>query len=332
MTKSSNNFAKLLESFFVQRLMNQRQASPHTISSYRDTFRLLLQYSQKRLLKSPSQFELSDIDASLIGSFLEHLEKERNISVSSRNARLAAIRSFFRYAALESPAQSAQIQQVLAIPSKRQDRPIIAFLTRDEIKAILAAPDQSTWSGRRDHVFLLVAFQTGMRLSELISLEHKDVVLGASNYIRVTGKGRKQRATPLTKETTKILKKWMEEARAENVILFPSMRGNKLSPDAVQKLLGKHVLTASRACPSLIEKRVTPHVMRHSCAMELLQSGIDLSMIALWLGHESVETTQIYLHANLTLKEEILAKTQMVKGKHGRFKPDDQLLAFLNSL
>ncbi|MBX9569901.1 MAG: site-specific integrase [Candidatus Obscuribacterales bacterium] len=332
MRQSSTNFAKLLENFFIQRLMKQRQVSPHTISSYRDTFRLLLQYSQKRLNKSPSKFELSDIDASLISSFLEHMEKDRKISASSRNARLAAIRSFFRYAALESPAESAQIQQVLAIPSKRQDRPMIGFLTRDEIKAILAAPDQNTWSGRRDHVFLLVALQTGLRLSELISLEHTDIVLGASNYIRVIGKGRKQRATPLTKDTAKILKKWMEDSDAESVILFPSTRGNRLSPDAVQCLLSKHALAASRVCPSLKEKRVTPHMMRHSCAMELLQAGIDRSMIALWLGHESVETTQIYLHANLTLKEAILAKTQMVKGKHGRFKPDDKLLAFLNSL
>ena len=209
---------------------------------------------------------------------------------------------------------------------------MIGFLTRDEIKALLAAPDQSTWSGRRDHVFLLVALQTGLRLSELISLVHTDIVLGPSNYIRVVGKGRKQRATPLTKETTKTLKKWMDHSDAESVILFPSTRGTRLSPDAVQRLLSKHASTASLVCPSLKDKRVTPHVLRHSCAMELLLAGIDRSMIALWLGDESVETTQIYLHANLTLKEDILAKTQMVKGKHVRFKPDDELLEFLNSL
>ncbi len=328
----SRDFAKLLESFFVQRLMNQRQASPHTISSYRDTFRLLLRYCEKKLHKPPSKLELSEIDTPLICSFLEDLEKTRKVSASSRNVRLAAIRSFFRFAALESPAHSAQIQRVLAIPSKRHERPLVDFLTKDEIAALLAAPNQQTWSGRRDHALLLVALQTGLRLSELVQLEHRNVALGSSSYIRVIGKGRKERVTPLTKQTAKILKKWMDESSSGDPILFPNARGNRLSADGVQYILRKHVASASKTCQSLKDKRVTPHMMRHSCAMELLLSGIDRSMIALWLGHESVETTQIYLHANLALKESILAKTQMVKGKNGRFKPDDQLLAFLTGL
>ena len=280
--------------------------------------------------KKASQLELIDIDATLISGFLDELESARKNAASSRNARLAAIRSFFKYAALESPAESAHIQRVLAIPSKRQDRRLVCFLTHEEIKALLAAPDLNTWTGRRDHALLLVALQTGLRVSELVGLEQSDVVFGASSYIRVTGKGRKERCTPLTKQTAKLLRKWLQEA--ENIIVFPTVHGNRLSSDAVQFLLAKHVTIASRTCKSLKGKRVTPHMMRHSCAMELLLSGIDRSMIALWLGHESVETTQIYLHANLSMKEEILSKTKMHKGRRGRYKPDDQLLAFLTGL
>lgn len=329
---ATHDFAKLLESFFIQRLMKQRQVSPHTISSYRDTFRLLLRYCEKRLHKTPSKFELSEIDASLICSFLDDLEKVRKVSASSRNVRLAAIRSFFRFAALECPAHSAQIQRVLAIPTKRHERLLVGFLTKDEIDALLSAPDQRTWIGRRDHALLLVALQTGLRLSELVQLEHQNVVLGSSGYVRVIGKGRKERVTPLTKHTARLLKKWMDESFNGSTILFPSSRGNRLSADGVQCILRKHVSSASTLCHSLKDRRVTPHMMRHTCAMELLLAGIDRSMIALWLGHESVETTQIYLHANLALKESILAKTKMVNGKHGRFKPGDQLLAFLTGL
>lgn len=332
MTNPSHSFAPLLERFFVQRLMKQRQASPHTISSYRDTFRMLLRFCQKHLHKQASQFDLEDIDAPLISNFLDELETGRENTPASRNVRLAAIRSFFRYAALESPAHSAQIQRVLAIPSKRHHRPLVSFLTKEEIKALLTVPNLNTWAGRRDHLLLLIALQTGLRLSELVSLEHKDAIFGSSSYLRVTGKGRKERCTPLTKQTAGLLKKWIREAPSDNVIVFPSARGTRLSSDGVQYILRKHLIVAARACPSLKQKRVTPHTMRHSCAMELLLSGVDRSMIALWLGHESIETTQIYLHANLSMKESILAKTKMHKGKRGRFKPDDQLLAFLTGL
>jgi site-specific recombinase XerD len=285
------------------------------------------------LQKPPSRLQLTEIDAPLIAAFLDEMEKNRNISPRSRNLRLTAIRSFFQYAALETPAQSAQIQRVLAIPGKRHTRALVQFLTRSEVDALLAAPDQRTWSGRRDHAFLLIALQTGLRLSEMTGLQGQDVILGTGAHIRVVGKGRKERTIPLTKQTAAVLKAWMQEAaRGDSQALFPNARGGRLSADGVQYMLTKHTATACQVCPSLKQKRVTPHMLRHTMAMELLQAGVDRAMIALWLGHESVETTQIYLHANLALKEEILAKTTMPEGKFGLYQPDDQLLAFLNSL
>ncbi len=332
--KTQPSFATLLESFFTQRLMKQRNASPNTIKSYRDTFRMLLQYTHQRLGKPPSSLDLADIDAPMIAAFLEDLEIGRNTSVRSRNLRLAAIRSFFRYAAFEAPDQSAQIQRVLAIPGKRCTKPILHFLMKPEVEAILASPDQRKWSGRRDHALLLVAVQTGLRLSELTALRWADVVIqGAGAHIRVIGKGRKERCTPLTKQTVAVLKAWKRNAvKGDTKIVFPNARGGQLSADGLQYILSKHVAVAQNTCPSLSSKRVTPHTLRHSCAMELMQAGVDRAMIALWLGHESVETTQIYLHANIALKEEILAKTCMPTGKPGRFRPDDQLLAFLSEL
>jgi site-specific recombinase XerD len=331
--KSTATLAYLLESFFTQRLMNQRQASPHTISSYRDTFRLLLQFTQRRLNKSPSQLIFEEIDAPLVTAFLEDLEKNRSITARSRNLRLTAIRSFFRYAAYEELSRSSQIQRVLAIPSKRHTRPLVHFLERPEIDALLAVPDQTTWFGRRDHALLLVAVQTGLRLSELTGLRRTDVILGTGAHVRCMGKGRKERCTPLTKTTVAVLKAWLREPPRRNTeMLFPSASGGHLSADSLEDLLDKHVAVASRTCPSLCKKRVTPHVLRHTAAMELLQAGVDRAVIALWLGHESVETTQIYLDANLTLKEEILAKTLPLNGKPGRYKADDKLLAFLQHL
>ena len=330
---STPNLAVLLERFFTQRLMQQRQASPHTISSYRDTFRLLLLFTQQRLRKPPARLALTDIDAPLIVAFLAELEQCRGIAPRSRNLRLTAIRSFFQYAACEAPAQSAQIQRVLAIPGKRHTRALVHFLTRPEVDALLAAPDQRTWSGRRDHALLLTAVQTGLRLSELTGLHQQDVTLGTGAHLRVVGKGRKERCTPLSKPTMAVLKAWLcEPARGDTHILFPNARGGCLSADGVQYILAKHTAVACQTCPSLQQKRVTPHVLRHTTAMELLQAGVDRGVIALWLGHESVETTQIYLQANLALQEAILAKTTPPDGKPGRYRPDDQLLAFLKSL
>lgn len=329
----TTTLARLLERFFTQRLMSQRQASPHTIGSYRDTFRLLLQFAQKRLHKSPSSLAFAEIDAPLIAAFLDDLEKTRRITVRSRNLRLTAIRSFFHYAAYEEPSHSSQIQRVLAIPSKRHTRGLVHFLDRPEIDALLAAPDQRTWFGRRDHVLLLVAVQTGLRSSELTGLQRHDIALGTGAHVRCVGKGRKERCTPLTKKTVTVLKAWLREpARRNAATVFPSANGGRLSSDGFADLLAKHVALASQACPSLRKKRVTPHVLRHSMAMELLQAGVDRSIIALWLGHESVETTQIYLDANLALKEDVLAKTAPHGGKPGRYRADDELLAFLNTL
>jgi len=327
------NLPRLLEAFFTDRLVRQRHASPHTIAAYRDTFRLLLGFAQQRLNKEPSAFGLDDLDAPLIGAFLDHLEKHRGNSARSRNVRLAAIHSFFRYAALHEPGHAASTQRVLAIPSKRYDRKLVGFLTRPEIDALLAAPDRKCWGGRRDHVLLLLAVQTGLRVSELIGLRTQDVVLGTGAHVRCEGKGRKERCTPLRKEAANVLRGWLRERPADPASpLFPNARGGALSRDGVQYLLAKHVAIARQRCPSLKKKRVSPHVLRHSTAMDLLQHGVDRSVIALWLGHESPETTQIYLTANLEMKEKALAKSAPMNVRAGRFHPGDRLLAFLNRL
>lgn len=327
------NFARLLEAFFTDRLMRQRRASPHTIAGYRDTFRLLVKFAAAHLNKSPSALAIGDIDAPFIGTFLDHLEKDRSNTPRSRNARLAAIHSFFRYAALEEPTQSALIQRVLAMPNKRFDRKPIEFLTQPETEALLSAPDHSTWAGRRDRALLLLMVQTGLRVSETTGLHRQDIVLDHSAYVRCQGKGRKERCTPLTKETVSILRGWLRECNAQpSAPLFPNARGGPLSRDGVEYLLAKHIATAAQQCPSLKKKHVSPHVLRHTAAMNLLQHGVDRSVIALWLGHETVETTQMYLHANLELKEQALARTSSLGVSAGRYQPDDHLLAFLNSL
>jgi site-specific recombinase XerD len=323
----------LLESFFTQRLMQQRQASPHTISSYRDTFRQFLKFTEQRFHKAPSLLTFQEINAPLIVAFLDHLEKHQRISTRSRNLRLTALRSFFRFAAYEAPAYAAQIQRVLAIPSKRFTRTLVPFLTRAEVDAILAAPDQRTWSGRRDHAFILLAVQTGLRLSEMTGLKRENIIFGAGAHVRVIGKGRKERCTPIARLVVSVLKAWLREPhRGDGQMLFPNAQGGRLSVHGVQYLLNKHRVTASISCPSLKLKRVTVHRLRHTMAMDLLQAGVDRSVIALWLGHERVETTQIYLEASLAMKEKALARTSPPHAKPGRYKPGDRVLAFLNSL
>ncbi len=328
------NLARLLEAFFTDRLIRQRQASPHTIAAYRDAFRLLLGFARQRLEKEPSALGLEDLDPRVIGAFLDDLEKRRGNTARSRNARLAAIHSFFRYAALEEPSHSAVIQRVLAMPSKRCGRKLVGFLTRIEIDALLAAPDRTCWSGRRDHALILLAVRTGLRVSELTGLRRRDVVLGAGAHVRCEGKGRKERCTPLRKETARVLREWLRESPADPASpVFPSTRGTPLSRDGVQYLLGKHANIARQRCVSLAKKRVSPHVLRHSAAMDLLQHGVDRSVIALWLGHESTETTQMYLEADLTMKEKALAKTQPIGAPAARrFRPNDRLLVFLKGL
>lgn len=327
------SLAPLLERFFTQRLMQQRQVSPHTISSYRDTFRQLLKFIQLRLHKAPSDLMIEEIDAPLIVAFLEHLEKDQGLSTRSRNLRLTAVRSFFKYAAFEIPDHAAQIQRVLAIPTKRFPRALVSFLTPPEVEVLLAAPDRHTWFGRRDHAFLLVAVQTGLRLSEMTGLKRQDLLLETGAHVRVIGKGRKERCTPLAKPTVTVLKAWLREPqRGAAQVLFPNARGGRLSADGVRYLLTKHCLAAAKTCSTLKHKHVTVHCLRHTMAMDLLQSGVDRSVIALWLGHESVVTTQIYLEATLAMKEQALAKATPLTGRPTRYKPTDQLLGFLNSL
>ena len=331
--KTAYSLSALLQSFFTDRLISQRQASPHTIASYRDTFRLLLRFAQRQLKKLPSQLTLDDLNAPFIGAFLDHGERNRNNGARTRNLRLTAIHSFFQYVAFQEPSHSAHIQRVLAIPTKRQDRALIDFLTHPEIQALLSAPDKTSWTGRRDQALLMLAIQTGLRLSELIHLRRRDITLSSGAHVRCYGKGRKERCTPLTKQTIAVMKAWLQErAGSENDVVFPNARGTQFSSDGVQYLLAKHVVTAQRTCPSLKKKRVSPHVLRHTAAMELLQSGVDRSVIALWLGHESPETTHIYLEANLALKEKALAKIKPLNVKAGRYQPSDHLLRFLNAL
>jgi integrase/recombinase XerD len=325
--------AGLLQAFFTERLMRERQASPHTIAAYRDTFRLLLAFIQQRIKKAPNTVTVADLDAPLIGTFLDQLERARGNKARTRNARLAAIHSFFRYVALQEPAYAALIQRVLAMPSKRYDRRAIDFLTRAEMEALVGAPDRSTWVGRRDHALLLLGLQTGLRVSELIGLRCDQIVLGSGAHVRCHGKGRKERCTPIRRDALVTLRSWLRErvGRPEDP-LFPSGRGGAMSRDAVEYLLAKYTALAQKHCLSLSRKHVSPHVLRHSTAMDLLQRGIDRSVIALWLGHESVETTQMYLDADLALKEKALARTAPLPTCRSRYRPDDQLMAFLKSL
>ncbi|HYS82767.1 MAG TPA: site-specific integrase [Anaeromyxobacteraceae bacterium] len=327
------SLAPILEAFFTERLQRQRQASAHTIAAYRDTFRLLLGFAEKQLRKPPSGLLLAEIDASLVGSFLDHLEKERGNGARTRNARLAAVRSFFRFAASREPAHAELIQRVLAIPQKRFDRDLVSFLKAPEVDALLAAPDRSTWLGRRDHALLLVAVRTGLRVSELTGLRVEDCVLGTAAHVRCHGKGRKERCTPLGRDTVGALRDWIKASGATpSDFVFPSRRGGRLSTDAVQRLLAKHLAIAARSCATLERKHVTPHVLRHTTAVHLLESGVDRAVIALWLGHEGVETTQIYLDADLAMKERALARTAPPHVGRQRFRPKDSLLAFLESL
>jgi integrase/recombinase XerD len=325
--------APTVEAFFTQRLLIQRDASPRTIAAYRDTLRLLFCFVHDHTGKAPSQLDFADLDATVVAAFLTHLEAERGNSVRTRNARLSAIRSLFRYAALRHPEHTELIQRVLAIPAKRHERTLVCFLAPHEIDALLAAPDRATWTGRRDHCLLLVDIQTGLRLSELTGLLCGDVHLGVGAHVRCHGKGRKDRVTPLTGQTVNVLRVWLRErAGGPDDPLFPTRRGGSLSADAVAWLLAKHVATAATRCPSLAGKHVTPHVLRHTAAMQLLAAGVDVSVIALWLGHETVQTTQIYLHADLALKERALARTAPPDTTPGRYRPPDPLLAFLEAL
>jgi integrase/recombinase XerD len=321
--------APTLQAFFTQRLITQRNASPHTIASYRDTFRLLLAFAEQHTGKQPHQLNFDDLDAPLIGAFLTHLEHVRHNSARTRNNRLAAIHSLYRYAALEHPEHAATIARVMAIPTKRYQRNEISYLNLAEIKALLRAPDTNTWLGRRDHALMLLAIQTGLRVSELTSLRISDITLNTTGHVRVIGKGRKARSMTLTRETVAVLRQWLKERQGQpEDPVFPTAQGQRLSRDAVERLLAKH----AASCPSLNAKRVTPHALRHTNAMLLRAKDVDIATIALWLGHESTHTTRIYEHADPALKEKAIARTAPLGTKPGRYRPTDTLLAFLEAL
>ena len=330
---SAAEFPGLLAAFFTDRLMRQRQASAHTIASYRDTFRLLVRYACRELNKPPAVLALEDFDTSLVGAFLTHLEVRRGNHARIRNARLAAIRSFFRYVALNEPQHMAQAQRILAMPGKRYNRRPVDFLEPAEADALLRAPDIETRAGRRDRALLLVALQTGLRASELIGLRCRDVQVGSGAHVRCLGKGRKERCTPLRKDAAAAVRNWLKERLGQpHEAVFPNRSGDMLSHDGLAYVVAKHAAAARAVCPSLRSKRVTPHTLRHTCAMTLLRAGVDRAVIALWLGHESIETTYIYLHADLQLKEQAMAKTNPSGIPPARYRPKDDVLAFLNSL
>jgi site-specific recombinase XerD len=325
--------APTLQAFFSERLINEKGASPHTIAAYRDTFRLLLGFAEQHTGKPPCKLDIEDLDAALITVFLDHLEHDRANSPRTRNARLAAIHSMFRFAALRHPEHAALIARVLAVPTKRYDRAIVSYLTSDEVDALLAAPDRTSWIGRRDHALLALATQTGLRVSELTALRCQDVHLATGAHVQTTGKGRKQRATPLTSQTVAVLHAWLGERDGQpDQPLFPTSRGRPLSRDAIALLVSKHANTASDSCPTLTNKTITPHVLRHTAAMNLLHAGVDSTVIALWFGHESVEATQIYIHADMKIKEQALARTTPPNTTPGRYQPPDTLLTFLEGL
>lgn len=325
--------APIMEAFFTERLHRQLHASAHTVRAYRDTFRLLLTYAHAQTGKQPCQLDLADLDAALISRFLDHLDHERGNTARTRNARLAAIRSMFRYASYREPAHAALIQRVLAIPDRRAPHPVVSYLNPGEVDALIAAPDRDTWLGRRDHALLVVAIQTGLRVSELCGLRRGDVVLGVGAHVRCFGKGRKERCTPLTRHTVSVLRVWINElGHSADQPLFPTRRGGPLDPDSVGDLVDRHVATARQHHPGWTLAKVTPHTLRHTAAMTLLAAGVDTTVIAMWLGHEHTQTTQIYLHGDLTIKERALARTAPLTTPPGRYQPPDTLLAFLEAL
>jgi site-specific recombinase XerD len=323
----------LVQRFFTQRLLEQQGVSPYTIASYRDTFRLLLKFVTNQAKRPPSKLTIEDLGSEVIEKFLLYLERDRGNTVRTRNTRLAALHAFFLFVSIQEPTLGLQCQRILAIPTKRYEQATVEFLTENEATAVIAAPDTQTWIGSRDRALLLLAFQTGLRNSEIRSLKRQDLVFGTGAHVRCFGKGRKMRCTPLRPDVVTIMKAWLGHHPGQNTDpVFPSSRGGQMSSDALQKLVARHVATASVKCQSLKEKKVTPHTLRHAAAMSLLIHGVDLSVIALWLGHESTETTQIYLHADMGLKEKALAHTNPSGVVPARYKPTDSLLSFLEHL
>jgi len=331
--KTAGSLAKYIELFFVDYLINQKSVSTHTVASYRDTFSLFLAFVKTSSGKMPDTLNIEDIDSEIIVNFLNYLEIERGVKARTRNQRLAGLRSFYRYLSIKRPDLSHHIQQILAIPQKRFEPTPLIFLNNVEIDALLNAPDQSTLMGRRDFTLILFLLQTGLRVSELTGLTFSDVNLDGASYVTCIGKGRKKRSTPLTKRTAKIMKKWLSEKERDNdEFIFENAKGKQFSADGIQYLLTKYSAIASKACPSLTKKKISPHVIRHTTAMKLLSAGVDIATIALWLGHESIETTKIYLTADLKMKEDALKKVNPTCKSNFRYKPSNKILRFLESL
>ncbi len=332
-TQTIKGFPALLQQFFVERLIQQRNASPRTVASYRDTFRLFLQFAQQILHKPPTTIALTDLDVDLVLSFLKYLEVQRRNTVRSRNARLAAIRSFLHYAALKEPAALKTIHGVLAIPMKRFNRPLVGFLSREEIEALLDAPDPLTWCGQRDHMMLTMLYNTGARVSEIIRMTVDDIVLDHSPSVRIHGKGRKERRVPLWKSTITRLRPWLRQiGNTPGQPLLPNRNGGPMSRTGVTDRLQLAAKTAALHCPQLKKRSISPHLIRHSTASHLLQAGVDLTVISLWLGHESTTTTHIYVEADLAMKERALNTLQAPHTRQHRYRPSDTLLQFLESL
>jgi integrase/recombinase XerD len=325
--------APSMQAYFTDRLIGQRRASPNTVAAYRHTFQLLLRFTTDRTDTPPSVLDIADLDAPLIAAFLDHLQTERGNTIATRNNRLAAIHSLFAYLALHHPEHADTIGRVLAIPAKRTQRNLLTYLTDPEVDALLAACDQTTWTGRRDHAMLALTIQTGLRISELIALNRRDITLTAGANVHTVGKGRKARRTPLIPTIRTVLKAWLaERAGAPDEPLFPTRTGTRLSRDAIEHRLATHLHTAATSCPSITAKHITMHTLRHTAAMRLLLAGNDITVIALWLGHEQISTTNIYLHADMTHKQKAIDRTRPINARPGRYQPTDTLLAFLETL
>ena len=333
MTASPVPAAALVQAFFVEYLLNQKHASPRTLAAYRDAFRLLLRFIHQTHGIEPATLNVENLDTPVILAFLDHIEQQRSNSIRSRNARLAAIRSFFRFVQMREPAAVAVASRVLAIPAKRTERKLIGYLTRPEIDALLSAADQTCWDGRRDHALLLTLYNSGARVSEIIGVRRDEIVLDVPASLKLHGKGRKERAVPLWTKTAQILRAWFQELGDQfGGLAFPSARARRLSRHGVSFLLSRLADRAAAKCPSLRNKTISPHVIRHSTAMHLLQSGVDPAVIALWLGHESVETTHGYVEADLTMMEKAMGKLAPAGSAPARFKASDDLMAFLATL
>jgi integrase/recombinase XerD len=325
--------APALQAFFIDRLIGQRDASSNTIATYKSSLCLLIRFAADRTGKTPSALDIGEVDAPLITAFLDHLEHDRHNKVTTRNGRLAAIHSLFAYLALHHPEHAGTIQRVLAIPAKRTQRNLVTYLTDDEADTLVGTCDQTRWSGRRDHTMFALAIQTGLRISELAGLTCSDITLGTGANVHTIGKGRKERRTPLIPTTRALLKAWLRERDGTPTDpLFPTTTGRRLSPDAIEHRLTHHLNLATKTCPSLRTKNVTMHTLRHTCAMRLLHAGNDITIIALWLGHEQITTTNIYLHADMTHKQHAIDRTKPLDTKAGRYRPTDSLLAFLEAL